>query len=121
MSYTVSASKKLSDLIRRPFDLYRAGAIDEYLMGLMNQVAQAMDDSITQEVTNNLIKKPGKGFGFDLVSFNIQRGRDFGLPGYMEYRRHCGLTVANRFEDMAGFMPNSTIQRYQTIYSLVKI
>ncbi|KAF0766189.1 peroxidase-like [Aphis craccivora] len=111
------ASKKLSDLIRRPFDLYRAGAIDEYLMGLMNQVAQAMDDSITQEVTNNLIKKPGQGFGFDLVSFNIQRGRDFGLPGYMEYRRHCGLTVANRFEDMAGFMPNSTIQRYQTIYS----
>lgn len=111
------ASKKLSDLIRRPFDLYRAGAIDEYLMGLMNQVAQAMDDSITQEVTNNLIKKPGKGFGFDLVSFNIQRGRDFGLPGYMEYRRHCGLTVANRFEEMAGFMPNSTIQRYQTIYS----
>jgi len=112
----VSASKKLSDLIRRPFDLYRAGAIDEYLMGLMNQVAQAMDDSVTQEVTNNLIKKPGKGFGFDLVSFNIQRGRDFGLPGYMEFRRHCGLSVANRFEDMVGFMPNSTIQRYKMVY-----
>ena len=44
------ASKRLSDLIRRPYDLYRAGVFDEYLMGLMNQVAQAMDDSITQEV-----------------------------------------------------------------------
>ncbi|KAK0175035.1 hypothetical protein PV327_008820 [Microctonus hyperodae] len=44
------ASKRLSDLIRRPWDLYRAGVIDEYFMGLMNQVAQAMDDSITQEV-----------------------------------------------------------------------
>ena len=44
------ASKRLSDLIRRPYDLYRAGVMDEYLMGLMNQVAQAMDDSITQEV-----------------------------------------------------------------------
>lgn len=86
-------------------------------MGLMNQVAQAMDDSITREVTNNLIKKPGKGFGFDLVSFNIQRGRDFGLPGYMEFRRYCGLTVANRFEDMVGFMPNSTIQRYKLVYA----
>lgn len=30
--------------------MYRAGVFDEYLMGLMNQVAQAMDDSITQEV-----------------------------------------------------------------------
>lgn len=106
----------MSDLIRRPFDLYRAGAIDEYLMGLMNQVAQAMDDSITREVTTNLIKKPGKGYGFDLVSFNVQRGRDFGLPGYMEFRRHCGLPVANRFEDMVGFMPNATVQRYQMVY-----
>lgn len=44
------ASKRLSDLIRRPYDLYRAGVFDEYFMGLMNQVAQAMDDSITQEV-----------------------------------------------------------------------
>lgn len=55
-------------------------------MGLTNQVAQAMDDSITQEVTNTLFKKPGNRFGVDLVSFNIQRGRDFGLPGFMEYR-----------------------------------
>lgn len=44
------ASKRLSELIRRPYDLYRAGVIDEYFMGLMNQVAQAMDDSITSEV-----------------------------------------------------------------------
>jgi len=76
----------LSDLIRRPYDLYRAGVLDEYIMGLTNQVAQAMDDSVTQEVTNMLLKKPGNRFGVDLVSFNIQRGRDFGLPGYMEYR-----------------------------------
>jgi len=48
--YLFLASKRLSDLIRRPYDLYRAGVLDEYFMGLMNQVAQAMDDSITQEV-----------------------------------------------------------------------
>jgi hypothetical protein len=40
----------LRDLIRQPFDLYRAGVIDEYFMGMANQVAQAMDDSVTQEV-----------------------------------------------------------------------
>lgn len=97
-----AASKRLSNLIRRPFDLYRAGVFDEYLMGLMNQVAQAMDDSVTQEVTNELLKqhatnvvfqvtnhlfkKPGQRFGLDLASFNMQRGREFGLPGYMEFR-----------------------------------
>lgn len=46
----IQASKRLSEVIRRPYDLYRAGVIDEYFMGLLNQVAQAMDDSVTQEV-----------------------------------------------------------------------
>lgn len=52
--FILIASKRLSDLIRRPYDLYRAGVFDEYFMGLMNQVAQAMDDSITQEVKQYL-------------------------------------------------------------------
>lgn len=110
------ASKRLSDLIRRPFDIYRAGVIDEYFMGLMNQVAQAMDDSITQEVTNHLFKKEGERFGMDLVSFNMQRGREFGVPGFMEFRKFCGLPVANSFEELYGQMPNETVRRYQSIY-----
>lgn len=115
-SFAIPASKRLSDLIRRPFDLYRAGVFDEYLMGLMNQVAQAMDDSITQEVTNHLFKKDGNRFGMDLVSLNMQRGREFGLPGYMEFRKFCGLPVANTWDELAGIMTNETILRYSSIF-----
>ncbi|XP_070516525.1 uncharacterized protein Cysu, partial [Cardiocondyla obscurior] len=110
------ASKRLSDLIRRPYDLYRAGVFDEYFMGLMNQVAQAMDDSITQEVTNHLFKKAGAKFGLDLVSFNMQRGREFGIPSYMEFRKYCGLPEANVFDELFGSMPNETVRRYSTIF-----
>ncbi|GBP68370.1 Thyroid peroxidase [Eumeta japonica] len=110
------ASKRLSDLIRRPYDLYRAGVLDEYVMGLMNQVAQAMDDSITQEVTNHLFKKVGARFGMDLVSFNMQRGREFGIPGYMEFRKFCGLGDAKSFQDLFGAMPNETVRKYETIF-----
>ncbi|XP_030752028.1 peroxidase [Sitophilus oryzae] len=110
------ASKRLSDLIRRPYDLYRAGVLDEYIMGLMNQVAQAMDDSITQEVTNHLFKKVGARFGMDLVSFNMQRGREFGIPGYMEYRKFCGLPPSNTFEEMFGSMPNETVTKFSSIF-----
>ncbi|CAH1400800.1 unnamed protein product [Nezara viridula] len=110
------ASKRLSDLIRRPYDLYRAGVMDEYLMGLMNQVAQAMDDSITQEVTNHLLKKPGHHFGLDLVAFNMQRGREFGIPGFMFYRKFCGLQAGEDFQDLFGSMPNTTVHRYMQIF-----
>ncbi|KAL7306502.1 hypothetical protein TKK_0001201 [Trichogramma kaykai] len=110
------ASKRLSDLIRRPFDLYRAGVFDEYFMGLMNQVAQAMDDSITQEVTNHLFKKVGAKHGMDLVSLNMQRGREFGIPGYMEFRKLCGLPWSDSFEDLFGSMPNETVRRYMSIF-----
>lgn len=103
-------------MIRRPFDLYRAGVLDEYLMGLMNQVAQAMDDSITQEVTNHLFKKEGHKYGMDLVSFNMQRGREFGVPGYMEFRKFCGLPDAHGFEDLFSTMPNETVHKYQSIF-----
>lgn len=37
-------------------------------------------------MTNHLFKKVGAKFGLDLVSFNMQRGREFGIPSYMEFR-----------------------------------
>ena len=74
-------SQKLSEMLQQPYDLYKAGWADAYLMGLINQVgkkhaviissssvmmiqitmrnlqvAQALDDSMSQEVTNHLFQ-----------------------------------------------------------------
>ncbi|KAG8229280.1 hypothetical protein J437_LFUL009641 [Ladona fulva] len=67
-------------------------------------------------VTNHLFKKIGARFGLDLASFNMQRGREFGLPGYMEFRKFCGLPGADTFEELFGTMTNETIHRYSSIY-----
>ena len=55
-------------------------------------------------------------FGSDLLSLNIQRGRDHGLPSYSEYRKLCGLSVPETFQDLADSMSENSIQRLQTDY-----
>jgi hypothetical protein len=67
---------------------------------LAHQVCQRVDSYIVADVRNFLFGAPGAG-GFDLVSLNLQRGRDHGLPGYNDTRAALGLTRAGSFADVS--------------------
>ncbi|KAK4320758.1 hypothetical protein Pmani_008413, partial [Petrolisthes manimaculis] len=110
------ASQRLSEMLRQPYDLYKGGWCDQYIMGLTNQVAQAMDDAVTQEVTNHLFQEPDKRWGMDLAAINMQRGREHGVNSYNAFREFCGLPRAYRFDDLLGTMSNKTVYRYAEIY-----
>jgi len=43
--------------------------------------------------------------GVDLLSYDIQRGRDTGLPPYNKMRQLCGLPVAKSFGDLVDIIP----------------
>lgn len=49
-SHKLVASQRLSNLFFKPFEIYERHVLDEYLVGFMNQIAQAVDESLTQEV-----------------------------------------------------------------------
>lgn len=46
-------------------------------------------------------KGPNRTDGVDLVSLDLQRGRDFGVPPYNKIRQLCGLSKANSFNDLS--------------------
>ncbi len=71
-------------------NLVETEGIDDLLLGLASQEAQAVDAMVIDDVRNFLFGQPGAG-GFDLASLNIQRGRDHGIPSYTEVRQELGL------------------------------
>ena len=70
--------------------------IDPLLRGLASQRSQTIDRFVVDEVRNFLFGPPGSG-GFDLVSLNMQRGRDHGLPDYNTIRESFGLGRVDAF------------------------
>jgi peroxidase len=88
----------LQNAFFRP-DIIMTGGIDEIIRGLGGSMAQNIDASIIDDVRNFLFGPPGAG-GFDLVSLNIQRGRDHGLPDFNSVREAYGLDPYDNFDDM---------------------
>ncbi|WP_299414094.1 peroxidase family protein [Acaryochloris sp. IP29b_bin.148] len=72
--------------------------IDSLLRGLMLQEAQELDNFIVDGVRNFLF--PAGTGGFDLASVNIQRGREVGLPSYVDtYEQLFGIKITS-FKDL---------------------
>ena len=90
----------LSDAFFNP-SLISEGGVDQFLIGLNYQESNDIDNRVIDSVRNALFGPPGSG-GQDLVAINLQRGRELGLPGYVEVYESIFPNAApiESFEDL---------------------
>lgn len=74
-------------------------SIDPVLRGLASQLSQKLDTKANNDLRNFLFGQPGQG-GLDLISLNIQRGRDHGAPSYNDMREVFDLARKISFADV---------------------
>lgn len=55
------------------------------------------DDRFVEDGVRDFLFLDNKGESFDLVSLNLQRAREQGIPPYNHWRRLCGLKPALYF------------------------
>ncbi|KAK7085338.1 hypothetical protein SK128_027614, partial [Halocaridina rubra] len=112
---------KFSQLMKEffaPFSLYDRNSMGDLVRGEASQSASAVDTYFTSQVTSHLFQ--GKSaIGLDLVSINIQRGRDHGVAPYNRWRMYCGLKPAQNFTDLSPDMDKGALQAIMKVYSHV--
>ncbi|REL34503.1 peroxidase family protein [Thalassotalea euphylliae] len=91
-------------------------SIDPILRGQASQLSQKLDVNVTHELRNFLFGQPGAG-GLDLVSLNIQRGRDHGVPSYNDMRDVFGLERVTSFNEITSNpeLAAALAQTYETV------
>ena len=80
-----------------------------------------MSRRFSSSVQENL--RRGEGDLSDLVSINIQRGRERGVPGYTKYRnlQLCGLSNVKSFDDLknVGDFDQDDVENLRKVYDNV--
>lgn len=79
--------------------LVTAHGIEPFIRGIAAQKSQELDNKFIDDVRNFLFGLPGAG-GLDLVSLNLQRGRDLGLADFNTLRADFGLSKVTRFSQI---------------------
>jgi len=132
-NFTVSSGVDLIDqLSQSPVDFFNPGPLNDpnlgvnpytgLYLGLAGIRAGEFDRNIADAVRERLIiPGPNGGFFGDLAAINMQRGRDHGLPGYIQFSTLCGGPVARgrNFNQLTN-IPSSQRRRLDRAYRTVE-
>lgn len=93
--------------------------LDSILCGLFYDMGFAYDGDFAHQIRNRLFESESKYNNLwrnDLVSINICRGREHGIPSYNELLKFCNLPKAESFSDFIATMNFDGMNKLKYIY-----
>ncbi|XP_063439582.1 peroxidasin-like [Mytilus trossulus] len=87
-SFFDSTPHTLHNQFNNPDLVHQPNGIEGCTRGLYSHTSQGIDELLTPEITNKLFQTAPFNGG-DLAAFNIQRGRDHGIPPYSKIVEAC--------------------------------
>ena len=114
-NYDLVGILPLREIFHLPEKLLVGDTYDQLLRGQTSQSVQDFNVEYTKEMTEWLFAT--KEFGLDIVSINVQRGRDHQIQGYTTYKYMCGLGSTYTWEDLKDLIPEDLVHKLQHTYS----
>ncbi|XP_065078266.1 chorion peroxidase-like isoform X2 [Ochlerotatus camptorhynchus] len=102
----------IADVFTDPSKILEPNSFDRMMHSFGEQPQQQVDNYKTYGVTRFLLPE-GKPYGSDLAAINMQRGRDFAMRPYNDYRELAGLPRVTDFRQM-GEMAELLAQVYES-------
>ncbi|XP_040062962.1 peroxidase [Ixodes scapularis] len=95
----------------------RTDPVRSLVVGAACKHLQHQDTVYSKEITRFLFSNPPNLLGKDLLSLDVDRGRDHGLPPYVHYRKLCGLRPVYSFDDFKKESKSyDAVNRLQAVY-----
>ncbi|XP_001607463.4 uncharacterized protein LOC100123757 isoform X1 [Nasonia vitripennis] len=115
---------QLHKLLFNPYSLYNEDGVESSIRSATSNSIQKTSTHVTSQLTDHLFEDPVSntttvGCGLDLVSLNIQRGRDHGLPGYVKWREYCGQPKPLSFAELKDDMDPESLDAISKLYDNV--
>ncbi|KAJ8985609.1 hypothetical protein NQ317_015102 [Molorchus minor] len=111
------SNDSLSGYFNNPEVIPRPNALDAIVRALATLKSQKIDVYYPEAFINRLYA--AGHLGFDILSVDIQKGRDHGLHSYVHYLHLCGHARVARFDDLIDVMPQSHADALGKVYAHV--
>jgi len=99
------------------------GGLESVARGFLKDPSMKVDRWFTEDISRHLFETNdefSRPFHFDLVSVNIQRGRDHGLPAYVKFREFCKLAPIRSWDEMRNFIHSDSVDIFMSLYKFVE-